>query len=66
VVREPASRPPNLLILGASGQVAKAFLQRLAIRRRDFGGVVLLDPNDRVLRNPQLDHALLDYAFVRR
>lgn len=65
-VMAPASRPPNLLILGASGQVAQAFLQRLANRREDFGGVVLLDRNDRVLRNPQLDHRLLDYVFVHR
>ena len=62
----PAPGTPNLLILGASGHVAQAFLQRLAARRGDFGRVVLLDPDDSVLRNPYLDHALLDYEFVHR
>jgi hypothetical protein len=63
---EPAPRPPNLLILGASGHVAQAFMQRLAARRRDFGRVMLVDPNDDVVRNPYLDHALLDYEFIPR
>ena len=66
VLTEPAPRPPNLLILGASGHVAQAFLQRLAARRGDFGRVVLLDLDDSVLRNPYLDHELLDYEFVHR
>jgi len=66
VLTEPAPRPPNLLILGASGHVAQAFLQRLAARRGDFGRVVCLDPDDGVLRNPYLDHELLDYEFVHR
>lgn len=66
VLTEPAPRPPNFLILGASGHVAQAFLQRLAARRGDFGRVVLLDLDDGVLRNPYLDHELLDYEFVHR
>lgn len=66
VMVEPAPRPPNLLILGASGHVAQAFLQRLAARRGDFGRVVLVDPKDDVVRNPYLDHALLDYEFISR
>lgn len=63
---EPAPRPPNLLILGASGHVAQALLHRLAARREDFGRVVLLDLDDGVLRSPYLDHDLLDYEFVHR
>lgn len=63
---KPTIRLPNLLILGASGHVARACLQRLAASRRDFGRIVLLDPNDGVLRDPHLDHALLDYEFVHR
>ncbi|HEX5223223.1 MAG TPA: saccharopine dehydrogenase NADP-binding domain-containing protein [Verrucomicrobiae bacterium] len=63
---EPAPRLPNLLILGASGHVAQAFLQRLSVRRGDFGRLVLLDPNDDLLRNSHLDHSLLDYQFVPR
>jgi hypothetical protein len=46
--------------------VAQAFLQRLAARRGDFGRVVFLDPDDGVIRNPYLNHGLLDYTFVHR
>ncbi len=62
---EPDSSRPNLLILGASGHVAQAFLLRLAACRQNFGRLVLVDPNNTVLQNPYLDHALLDYEFVR-
>lgn len=48
------------------GHVAQAFLQRLAARRGDFGRVVFLDLDDGVLRNPHLDHELLDYEFMQR
>lgn len=65
-LREPAPRPPNLLIFGASGHVAQAFLQRLAARREDFGRVVFLDPDDSVLRNAYLNHELLNYEFIHR
>ncbi|HHY85730.1 MAG TPA: hypothetical protein GYA07_09395 [Verrucomicrobia bacterium] len=60
------ARPPHLLILGASGHVAQAFLHRLQARRGDFGNLVLLDRDDRVVRDPYLDHSLLDYSFVHR
>lgn len=66
VLREPGPRPPNLLILGASGHVAQAFLQRLADRREDFGRVVFLDPDDSVCRNPYINHELLNYEFIHR
>ncbi|HEY9510716.1 MAG TPA: hypothetical protein VIV82_12725 [Verrucomicrobiae bacterium] len=59
-------RPPNLLILGASGHVAQAFLLRLSNRRADFGRVVLVDADEGVLRSPYLNHELLDYTFVHR
>lgn len=59
-------RVPNLLILGASGHVAQALLQRLAVRRGDFDCLVLVDPKDDVLRDPHLDHARLNYEFVQR
>lgn len=59
-------RPPNLLILGASGHVAQAFLTRLQNQRARFGRIVLLDPSERVLQNLQLDHKRLEYRFVRR
>ncbi len=60
-----APRPPNLLILGASGQVAKAFLLRLQERRAEFGRLVLLDRDSRVLEDSWLDHQLLNYEFLQ-
>ncbi len=70
MVRKSASirsgpRAPNLLILGASGNVARAFLRRLGGRRTHFGTLVLLDKTDRVRRDQNLEHRRLDYRFVR-
>ena len=59
-------RPPNLLILGASGSVARALLRRLGGRRDQFGRVILLDKRDHVLDDRYLEHQRLDYEFVRR
>ena len=59
-------RRPNLLVLGASGNVARAFLLRLAGQRRRFGRIVLLDKSDRVLHEPFLDMHTLDALFIRR
>ncbi len=61
-----AAPKPQLLILGASGHVAQAVLLRLAARRNDFGQLILVDPNDRVTRNPHLDHGRLHYEFIQR
>jgi len=63
-VTRPGPRRPNLLIAGASGHVAQAFLQRLVQRRTDFGRVVFVDPDEGVLRDAHLDHDKLDYEFV--
>lgn len=60
-----APRLQNLLIAGASGHVAGAFLLRLQKMRQRFGRLLLLDADDRVLRHSHLDHAALNYAFVR-
>jgi len=57
---------PNLLVVGASGNVARAFLRRLGGQRCHFGELVLLDKNQRVLTAPHLDHQRLDYRFLRR
>ena len=62
----PQRRPPNLLILGASGSVARALLRRLGGRRAEFGRVVLLDKRDDVTADRFLEHQRLDYEFVRR
>ncbi len=61
-----SSRPPNLLILGASGNVARALLRRLGGRRDHFGRVVLLDRSEHVLEDRFLEHQRLDYQFIRR
>ncbi len=63
--RGAVRRAPNLLVVGASGHVAQACLLRLQLSRSDFGRLVLLDPSDRVRTDPYLDHARLDYRFVR-
>jgi hypothetical protein len=55
---------PNLLIVGASGHVAQAVLQRLESRRADFGRLVLVDPNASVLEDTHLDHDKLEYQFI--
>jgi len=57
-------RPPNLLILGASGSVARALLRRLGGRRAHFGRLVLLDKSNHVLNDPFLEHRRLDYQFI--
>ncbi len=61
-----ARRRPNLLVLGASGQVAQAFLRRLGGRRDAFGELLLLDRNERVTTNRFLEHKRLRYTFLRR
>ena len=62
----PQRRPPNLLILGASGSVARALLRRLGGRRDEFNRVILVDRSERVLEDRNLEHQRLAYEFVRR
>lgn len=59
-------RRPNLLVIGASGGVARAFLRRLPGLRSHFGRLVLLDKNRGVVTDHHLDHGRLDYEFVQR
>jgi saccharopine dehydrogenase-like NADP-dependent oxidoreductase len=54
-----------LLILGASGNVARAFLRRLGGRRTHFGKLVLLDKTDHVRHDHYLEHRRRHYRFVR-
>ncbi|MBU0536551.1 MAG: saccharopine dehydrogenase NADP-binding domain-containing protein [Nanoarchaeota archaeon] len=56
----------NLLILGASGGVANAFLHHLSDYRNLFGKLILLDKNDRVLKDQFIDHKILDYRFIHK
>ncbi len=57
-------RRPNLLVLGASGHVAHAFLRRLGGRRNLFGRLVLLDESEQILKDPFLEHQRLRYQFI--
>ncbi len=62
---EPAPRPPNLMIVGASGHVAQAFLRRLEGMRASFGRLVCVDPEERLLHDTHLKHRKLRYEFIR-
>jgi len=55
----------NLLIIGASGGVAGAFLKRIAGHRNQWERLVLVDRDDRLLRDPFIPHGRLDYEFVK-
>ncbi|RJQ35069.1 hypothetical protein C4556_00965 [Candidatus Parcubacteria bacterium] len=55
---------PNLLIAGASGGVANALLHHMTSVRDLFGKLILLDRNNKVLRDIYLDHERLKYEFL--
>ncbi len=57
---------PNLLILGASGGVSRAFLQIFSKYRKDFNNLVFLDKNDDILNFDFIDHKNLDYKFFKK
>lgn len=59
-------KSPNLLIIGASGGVANAFLHHLVSYRHLFGKLVLLDKNKKVLDDIYIDHKLLNYSFIHK
>lgn len=55
---------PNLLILGASGGVAQAFLHHLPEHREKFNQIILLDQKKSVQKNKFIDHHALKYQFI--
>ena len=55
---------PNLLVVGASGGVANAFLHYLSDYRSLFNQVILLDKNKRILTDRFIENRALDYVFV--
>ena len=59
-------KKPNLLVLGASGGVANAFLHYLVHHRKFFGKLVLLDKNKKILSDCYIDHKGLDYTFIHK
>lgn len=56
----------NILVIGASGGVASAFLQRLTNYMSLVGKIILVDKSDKILNNPYIDHKYLDYKFMHR
>lgn len=54
------------MVVGASGGVANAFLHHLKEHRGLFDKVVLVDKNNKVLRDRFIDHKALDYIFLRK
>lgn len=56
----------NLLVIGASGGVANAFLHYLANYREYFSKLILIDKNDKILRDSYINHRKLDYVFIKK
>ncbi len=54
------------MVIGASGGVANAFLHHLSNYRSLFRKVILVDKNDKVLKDAYLNHTLLDYIFIQK
>jgi hypothetical protein len=65
LVNQGRQHAPNLLVLGASGNVARAFLRRLSRPRDQFGQLVLLDKGEHVLHDRFIEHQRLEYRFIR-
>lgn len=57
---------PNLLVLGASGGLANAFLHHFVHHRDLFNKLVLLDKNKKIIKNPYLAHRSLKYTFIHQ
>jgi len=66
IKKEKMLDKPNLLVLGASGGVANAFLHHLPSERNHFNKVILLDKNKKLLKDPYIDHELLNYKFIHK
>lgn len=56
----------NLLVIGASGGVANAFLHHLSDYRSLFNKIILLDKNNKVLKDKFIDHKILNYKFIHK
>ncbi len=55
---------PNILIIGASGGVAGAFLKKVVPQRNELNRLVLVDRTDHLLANGFIPHLALGYEFV--
>lgn len=58
-------KKPSLIILGASGGVARAMLQLLPKYRSRFASLILLDKSNSVIHDAYIDHKALKYEFVQ-
>ena len=56
---------PTIVVLGASGGVAHAFLQILPDSRHEMSSLWLIDKSDAVTRSPHLAHSKLAYTFIQ-
>ena len=56
----------NLLVIGASGAVAGAFLHHLFSHRDLIKNLILLDRTDGVLKDCYLNHKGLSYTFIQK
>jgi hypothetical protein len=59
-------KKPNLLVMGASGGVANAILQKFFPHRNLFNKLILLDKRKNLLNNRYIDHKKLDYIFIHK
>jgi hypothetical protein len=55
----------NILIIGASGGVARAFLKRIGRDRQSMGRLLLADRHEGVLRDAFIPHKALNYEFIK-
>ncbi len=59
------SKKISLVILGASGGVAQAFLVLLAKYRSMFSNIVLVDRNESIIHSSFVSHDILNYFFLK-
>jgi homospermidine synthase len=61
-----SKKKPFLIILGASGGVARATLQLLPKYRKIFSSLVLLDKSNSVIHDAYINHKELEYKYIQR
>ena len=61
-----SSKRKNILLLGASGGVANAFLHTFVHHRDSINNLILLDRSTEVLDDPYIDHQALNYQFIQK
>jgi hypothetical protein len=64
-IETPMTSKLNILIIGASGGVARAFLKRIGRDRERIGRLLLVDRGEGLLSDAFIPHRALNYEFVR-